>query len=31
MIPFSVPHLAGNEWKYVKDCLDTGWISRVGS
>ncbi len=31
MIPLSVPHLAGNEWKYVKDCLDTGWISSVGS
>ena len=31
MIPLSVPHIAGNEWKYVKDCLDTGWISSVGS
>jgi perosamine synthetase len=31
MIPLSVPHLNGNEWKYVKDCLDTGWISSVGS
>ena len=31
MIPLSVPHLAGNEWTYVKDCLDTGWISSVGS
>ncbi len=31
MIPLTVPHLAGNEWKYVKDCLDTGWISSVGS
>ena len=31
MIPLSVPHLAGNEWKYVKDCLDTGWISSAGS
>jgi perosamine synthetase len=30
MIPLSVPHMAGNEWKYVKDCLDTGWISSVG-
>ena len=31
MIPLSVPNIAGNEWKYVKDCLDTGWISSVGS
>ena len=31
MIPLSVPHLAGNEWAYVKDCLDTGWISSAGA
>jgi aminotransferase in exopolysaccharide biosynthesis len=31
MIPLSVPHLNGNEWKYVKDCLDTGWISSAGA
>ncbi|TXI87592.1 MAG: LegC family aminotransferase [Crocinitomicaceae bacterium] len=31
MIPLSVPQLNGNEWKYVKDCLDTGWISSAGS
>jgi perosamine synthetase len=31
MIPLSIPLLAGNEWKYVKDCLDTGWISSAGS
>lgn len=31
MIPLSVPNIAGNEWKYVKDCLDTGWISSVGA
>lgn len=31
MIPLSVPHVAGNEWKYVKECLDTGWVSSVGS
>ena len=29
-IPLSVPSLQGNEWKYIKDCLDTGWISSVG-
>ena len=31
MIPLSVPNIAGNEWKYIKDCLDTGWVSSVGS
>lgn len=31
MIPLSIPHLDGNEWRYVKDCLDTGWISSAGS
>ena len=31
IIPLSVPNIAGNEWKYVKECLDTGWISSVGS
>lgn len=30
-IPLSVPNIAGNEWKYVKECLDTGWISSVGA
>jgi aminotransferase in exopolysaccharide biosynthesis len=30
MIPLSIPHLAGNEWQYVKECLDTGWISSAG-
>lgn len=31
LIPLSVPHLGGNEWTYLKDCLDTGWVSSVGS
>jgi len=31
MIPLSIPHLAGNEWSYVKECLDTGWVSSAGS
>ncbi len=31
MIPLSVPNIGGNEWKYVKDCLDTGWISSAGA
>jgi perosamine synthetase len=25
------PEFFGNEWKYAKDCLDTGWVSSVGS
>jgi len=24
------PTFTGNEWTYVKDCLDTGWVSSVG-
>ena len=24
------PCFLGNEWAYVKDCLDTGWVSSVG-
>jgi perosamine synthetase len=30
-VPLSIPNLAGNEWKYVKECLDSGWVSSVGS
>src|SRR5665648_22629 len=30
MIPLSVPHIRGNEWKYVKECLDTEWVSTAG-
>jgi perosamine synthetase len=30
MLLLSGPNVAGNEWKYVKDCLDTGWVSSVG-
>ena len=30
MIPLSVPNICGNEWKYVKDCLDTEWVSSAG-
>ena len=29
-IPLSVPEIRGNEWKYVQECLDTGWVSSVG-
>lgn len=31
MILLSGPNISGNEWKYVKDCLDTQWVSSVGS
>ena len=31
MIALSEPYINGNEWKYVKECLDTGWVSSVGS
>lgn len=24
------PRFAGNEWAYLKECLDTGWVSSVG-
>ncbi len=30
-IPLCVPEIRGNEWQYVRDCLDTGWVSSVGS
>jgi perosamine synthetase len=29
-IPLSVPSLKGNEWKYVKECIDTEWVSSAG-
>lgn len=31
MIPLSVPEIRGNEWKYIKECLDTNWVSSVGA
>jgi perosamine synthetase len=31
MIPLHEPEFAGNEWAYVKECIDTGWVSSVGS
>ncbi|HEY0432574.1 MAG TPA: LegC family aminotransferase [Chitinophagaceae bacterium] len=30
MIPLSVPNLSGNEWTYIRECLDTNWVSSVG-
>jgi perosamine synthetase len=29
-IPLCVPELGGNEWRYVKECLDTNWVSSAG-
>ena len=30
MIPLSVPNISGREWDYVKECLDTEWVSSAG-
>lgn len=30
MIALHEPQFNGNEWKYIKDCLDSGWVSSVG-
>ena len=29
-LPLSEPLISGNEWVYVKECLDTGWVSSAG-
>jgi perosamine synthetase len=29
-IPLSVPHISGNAWAYVKQCLDEAWVSAAG-
>lgn len=29
-IPLCIPQIEGNEWKYIKECLDTNWVSSVG-
>ena len=31
MIPLTVPQISKSAWKYVKECLDTGWISSAGT
>ncbi len=31
MIALHEPEFAGNEWAYVKECIDTGWVSSVGA
>ncbi len=30
LLPLSIPSIKGNEWKYVKECLDTEWVSSAG-
>jgi perosamine synthetase len=30
-IPLCEPFLGGREWDYVKECLDSGWVSSVGT
>jgi aminotransferase in exopolysaccharide biosynthesis len=30
VIPLSVPCIRGNAWKYVKECIDTEWVSSAG-
>lgn len=29
-VPLHEPLFGGREWEYVKECLDTGWVSSVG-
>lgn len=31
LIPLCEPEIGGNAWKYVKQCLDTGWVSSAGT
>ena len=30
MISVHEPYFSGNEWKYIKNCLDQGWVSSAG-
>ncbi|MCM0081189.1 LegC family aminotransferase [Geomonas sp. Red32] len=30
-IPLHEPCFAGSEWNFVRECLDSGWVSSVGS
>ena len=30
MIKLHEPFISGNEWKYIKNCLDEGWVSSAG-
>lgn len=29
-IPLSAPHMAGNEWRYVREAIESGWVSTAG-
>ena len=29
-IPLSMPSIKGKEWEYIKECLDTEWVSSAG-
>ena len=31
MIPVNTPLLDGNELRYLKECIETGWISSEGT
>jgi perosamine synthetase len=31
VIPLCVPEIRGNEWTYIQECLNTNWVSSVGS
>ena len=30
LIPLSIPNIDDNEYKYLKECLDSGWVSSAG-
>ena len=30
-VPVNIPALSGNEAKYLVECIETGWVSSVGS
>lgn len=30
-VPLHEPSFKGNEWRYVKDCIDSGWVSSAGT
>lgn len=31
LIPLAEPSVGGNAWNYVRECLDTGWVSSAGA
>jgi len=31
LVPLCIPELWENEWTYIKECLDTAWISSVSA